>query len=389
MNQEGSDKVLFPDFDQQYTLDFIAGQRKAGMLKDDFPDEQALNLFENADHVIVALKGNRVVGGFMLYCRSPNEVMWTDLFCVPTIRKDRFEILFGIWNRLGDVMMNNRISWVIARPRDKRLMRFFKLLGFMPLSEKILGIPLGIFHPIFQRSSEKSLFRFFSLSTKDKLVVKDGFLQFFGIFISIRIDLKSGLTQYVSNKKPDQWHDYERRCGRVYYLNREDYTQHLHRGSPTDIVFIPELGHMVFPEIDVILRSPWWSKAPSEVITTPAHDNDPFRMNRQGDHIHVLNWDAYDAGKMGPHQLRIEQDKDRYTFVFSNLSEYKYLRLYFEYKEKPRSKDNEFVFGDLKFLFQPNFYAMKGYKSIDNFNYRLYLFFKEKEVKFTIEKIER
>jgi hypothetical protein len=387
MDKNSPYEIKVVDNFEQYATEFIGALRKGRILKDSIPDEEARYFLQNSDYKVIVLKDDVIISGFTLFHRSPHEVMWTDVFSIPGLSGDRLNILKKLFDKLCEILEDNNISWVVARPADQKLMRFYKIMGFVPLNEKLLGLPLGVLLPIYQITKEKFIYRFLKFTPPAKPIVEDDILKITEVLTLIRIDLKSGLTQYALKKEPDKWHDLERRCEREYSLCKNYYAQEKLSGPLTDLVFYPQIGHIFFPEIEVMLRSPWWTKESSDRITTPAHDADPFEITQEGDQIHVFKWDGYSASKMKPHRLIIERSKESYTFIFSSLSEHEYLRLYLEYREKPKFKDDSFYFGNLKFSFTPNHYDMTGYNAIDNFDFRTYLFFKTKEVKLTIEKV--
>ncbi len=387
MTEKNSDKIQVIDFQQQYASDFIAVQRKTGLLEDKIPDEQALHYIENADYAVIALKNGTLVGGFTLFCSSPNEVFWTDFFTVPGLQKGRLETIQALLFKVIDIMETNHIHWLLLTPGDQMLRRLYKFGGAFPLSDYIMGMPIGLLQEISRETKDRSLF----LLKPARFVLKDNRIELSTISSLIRIDLKSGFTQYSLKKQPDKWYDHKRRCGKVYCLNKDDYTQYQVHGPLTDLILFPEIGHIYFPTVDLLLRSPWWSKAPAVGIITPAHDNDPCEITQEGNNSHILRWHPYKASKIKSHQLAIEHaEAESCTLVFSSLSDYEYLRLFFEFNGKAKHRDNFYIFGDLKFSFYPNREDMKGYRSFyDNYSSRLHLFFKNKEVKVTIKRINK
>ncbi len=390
MKKESSIQFNILDNREQYCSDFIKGLREVGLCKDSTSDEEAFCFVENADYVTIALKDNVLVGGFLLFCRSPDEVFWTDLFCLPGLRRDRFNILSGLWNKLGDIMVDNNMSWLLGIPAEKRLMKIYQLLGFFPLGERVLGMPIGISHQIFKKYKDNFFLRFLNLNwTSSKPVIENNILQLSGTVTRIRIDLKSGLTQYSFRKEPDKWYDYEKRCGKQYWLNKDDYTPYNVHGPLTDMIIFPEIGHITLPEIGTTVRSPWWTKVPTNGIRTSAHDNDPCEITQEKNNIYTLKWNAYPAAKMKPHGVTIECSNEKnYTFLFSSLSEFECLRLCIDFKEIPEIEENSFTHKNMKFCFHPNYSSKRVFSFRETQGRRIFFYFTHKEVKLTLERIK-
>lgn len=324
---------------KEFSPDFIFALKMNDLLYN-FPDDDYLSAMENVDYAIIAEQNSVIVGAVVMYCKSPDNALLKSFFCNPPKISNRFKIMEEMWQLIGDYLIKHRISWITLIPNDDSLKKFFKSLGILTFNDIDMGFPYGIIHGVFKKTNDAFLF-------KAKSELKDNVLRYWGTRSLTRINLTNGSVQYSNLKHPDVWHEYPQKCGKLVDFNKNDFVQYPIDNPVTDMHVVPHIGHIVLPQIKLIIRAPWWTRTSSEILYVSAHDHDPCEVNHPQERVYELSWKAYGGSIVKPHRAMIQSGDETCSITFSSLAGYDFARIIFESREEPVMKNNIITINDI------------------------------------------